>query len=200
MRIVRRALAALKRAWTGLRYRRIRRRFHGVRKLNLGCGGARFEGYFNVDIVPTVATDFVADIGDPYWLESDHFEEIRLDAVFEHLYRWQQKDFLAHVHRALQPGGRLVINWLPDFDVLIEAYRDKKPGIVGSTFDLFEVYRFSHGDPQPHNSPQQLHKDLFTRDSILALLQEVGFEKIEVAHAAYKDETVALNMNVVAVK
>ena len=101
--------------------------------------------------------------------------EIRLENVFEHLYRYQQNNALEQFKRILKKDGCLIIKWLPDFDNIIGAYLKKENGIVGETFDLFNVYRLTHGDPLPRNSPQQIHKDIFTKETIKTLLENNGF-------------------------
>ncbi len=185
------------RSW---RWRHLRRGKSGVARLNLGCGNSALEDYINIDVVPSQATDFVADISDLAFLESAFWEEIRLDAVFEHLWRWQQLPFLQHVWRALQPGGLLVINWLPDFEVITRAWQQEQPGLKGPVFDLYHVYRFTHGDPQPNNGVHQVHKDLFTEESLAELLRTAGFSRFRIQHVCYRDEYLPLNMKVEAWK
>ena len=48
--------------------------------------------------------------------------EIRLENVFEHLYRYQQNNALEQFKRILKKDGCLIIKWLPDFDNTIGAY------------------------------------------------------------------------------
>ena len=142
-------------------------------KLHIGCGDKRLAGYVNIDIVPTEASDVVMDVSkDLYLVPSDIASEIRLESAFEHFYRYDQLTILKHFHRILKKRARLVIMWLPDFDVIIDAYLKNEAGIVGSRFDLFNVYRYTHGDPVPRNSPHQLHKDIFNKDSIRRLLED----------------------------
>ena len=197
-RAPRRLLRLIQLAWLTVGWKFVRLGNPSTTKLNLGCGDVHIPNYLNLDVVRTKAVDFVADISELSFLESGMYEEIRLDAVFEHLYRWQQLPFLKSAYRALKPGGKIILNWLPDFDTLISAYQNKTPGIKRPVFDLYEVYRFTHGDPTPLNGPQQIHKDIFTAQSITKLLQEADFSDIEVKNVRYRDEKVPVNMNIIA--
>jgi len=160
-------------------------------RLHLGCGNVRLEGYVNIDIVPTPATDLAADITRLSMFADASVEEIRMDAVLEHLREW---------HRVLRPEGTLSVSWIPDFDVIAETYVHKRPGRFGGPFTLHEVYRYTHGEPIPANAPEQIHKDLFTRDSVKADLEAAGFEITSIENVSYGDERIALNLNVVAKK
>jgi len=174
--------------------------FDGV-KLHMGCGDKKLKGYVNIDIVPTEGSDLVMDVAKGlHLIPSDTALEIRLESVFEHFYRYQQPKVLQHFHRILKANGRLVIKWLPDFEAIIEAYEKMSPGAVGNRFDLFNVYRLTHGDPIPENSPQQLHKDIFTKDSIRALLTEQGFLIERIEKEFFPGEEVAVSLNIIASK
>ena len=146
-------------------------------KLHIGCGDKKLINYVNIDIVPTEATDVVMDISKGLAQIPSHIaSEVRLENVFEHFYRYDQEGILKQFHRILKKDGNLVIMWLPDFDAMIEAYRKKeKVGFKGGVFDLYNVYRYTHGDPVRRNSPAQLHKDIFSKYSISALLENTGF-------------------------
>ncbi|MCK4248298.1 MAG: hypothetical protein KAX15_00805 [Candidatus Omnitrophica bacterium] len=168
-------------------------------KLHLGCGDKKIQGYVNIDIVPTEGTDLVMDIAQGLDLiPSGIAAEIRLENVFEHLYRYQQNDTLEQFKRILKKDGCLIIKWLPDFDNIIQAYLKKEKGVVGETFDLFNVYRLTHGDPLPRNSPQQIHKDIFTKDTIKTLLENNGFMIEEMKNEVYPGEELALCVNIIA--
>jgi predicted SAM-dependent methyltransferase len=197
-RVPRKLLRLIQITWLKVGWKFVRLGSSSITKLNLGCGNVHLPNYLNLDIVRTKAVDFVADISDISFLESGLYEEIRLDAVFEHLYRWQQLPFLKSAYKALKPGGKIVLNWLPDFDTLICSYQNKIPGIKSEMFDLYEVYRFTHGDPTPLNGPQQIHKDIFTAQSITKLLQEAGFSDIDVKNVRYEEENVPVNLNIIA--
>ncbi|MFH1245070.1 MAG: hypothetical protein V1662_01135 [Candidatus Omnitrophota bacterium] len=174
-------------------------------KLHIGCGDKKLNGYLNIDIVPTEGADIVIDAArDLYRIPSDIAVEIRLESVFEHFYRCQQKKIPAHFYRILKRSGQLIIKWLPDFDLIAAAYLNKSKGDFDKEFDLYNVYRLTHGEPAPENSPQQMHKDIFTKQSITNLLQESGFRIERITNERYGNgahqETLAVNINVIGVK
>lgn len=167
-------------------------------KLNLGCGGKPYAGYVNVDVQATPAVDLVSEITALPMLPDGCAQEILLEAVFEHLYRYERPDALAEWRRLLAPGGTLTVRWIPDWDVICDLYQRRVPGLVGDVFDLEHVYRYSHGLPTPFNAPHQLHKDLFTKDSVRAEFEAAGFVVERLDNTCFADEPYALNIDVVA--
>jgi len=198
------------RRWSWLLYRRrniLKRRIEGFLKkdvkFHIGCGDKRLQGYVNIDIIPTEGSDVIMDIPkELHLIPSDIASEIRLESVFEHFYNYEQHMVLQHFHRILKKEGSLVIKWLPDFDAIIKNYLKKEAGIIGKEFDLFNVYRLTHGDPTAKNSPYQLHKDIFTKDSIKHLLEEHSFyvKKLENEAFSNSGEKTAISINIIAVK
>lgn len=176
------------------------REFPRPLRLHLGCGSVHLDGWVNVDLQPAAAVDLVSDVTKLDAVADASVEEIRMEAVYEHLFRHQRLAALREWHRVLVPGGRLHILWIPDFDAVIDQYLKKAPGLVGPVFDLEHVYRFTHGDPVPWNAPEQLHKDVFTRESVAREMADAGFEVERLELAIYRDEPVPLNLNLTARK
>ena len=55
------------------------------KKLEVGCGDQKREGYIGMDIVPLAGVEVVHDMNEMPWpLEDNTFEEIVLDDVLEH--------------------------------------------------------------------------------------------------------------------
>ena len=167
-------------------------------RLHLGCGNVRLAGWLNVDIVSTPATDLVADITHLEAFADRSVDEIRMSAVYEHLFRQQRLSALREWHRVLIPGGRLYIEWIPDFDVYAREYLAQGTNTGNPRFDLEQVYHCTHGNPVSWNAPEQLHKDLFTRASVERELRDAGFDIERIENACYRDEPLALNLNVTA--
>lgn len=152
----------------------------------------------NIDIVQTSATDLTANITQLDMFPSEAIEEIHMEAVYEHLYRFERKTALKEWFRLLCPGGKLTIDSIPDFDVFAENYLMRKSGIRGDLMTLDDVYLGTHGDPVQWNAPEQLHKDLFTKDQLRSELEAAGFEIESIENVCFEDEPVAVNINVVA--
>jgi len=170
-------------------------------KLHLCCGGKKYKDYINVDIVPLEGADATMNIPqDLFLVPSDIVSEILIENGFEHFYRYQQDDLLKECRRILKDKGRLVIKGIPDFDLIADAYMNKKKGNISAVFDLYEVYRITHGDPTPKNSPYQLHKDIFTKNTFRGLLERHGFSIEEMGDKVFPGENTAVGFDVIAVK
>lgn len=121
-----------------------------LKKLNLGAGEGRKEGYINVDWQKLTNPDVVHDLNDfPYPFENDSFDIIEASHVLEHL----DKPFMAmkEMHRILKPNGLLHLK-VPHFsrgmthpehshgfDITFPLYFDKtftKSGFFGVEFCL----------------------------------------------------------------
>ncbi len=66
---------------------------------------------------------------------------------------------------------------IPYFRNIARLYVERGPGTASPVFDLYNVYRYTHGDPEGQQAwwIGQLHKSLFGEDELAALLAESGF-------------------------
>jgi predicted SAM-dependent methyltransferase len=168
-------------------------------KLHLGCGPKILDGYINIDLYSPYA-DIKLDITDLSYFANNSVDEIFMNAVFEHLYTFEQIPALREWRRVLKPNGKLRINSIPDFDVIADAYYNKQKGNCGEVFNLYEVTRYSHGDYTPENRLGQIHKDLFTKEKVDKLLKEAGFTVQLIEDVHWEKEPVPCNINIIAVK
>jgi len=123
------------------------------KKLNLGCGEQKKEGYINVDWLKDLNPDIVHNLNVfPYPFNHSEFDLIEADHVLEHLDR--PFDVMKELHRLLKSGGKLVIK-VPHFsrgfthaehahgfDVTFPLYfSDKftKSGYFGTNFMLEKI-------------------------------------------------------------
>ena len=84
-----------------------------MKKLNLGCGEFKKEGYVNLDISETCYPDIVHNLETfPYPFDNDDFELIELNHLLEHLS--EPFKVMSELHRLLKPEGLLVIR-VPHF-------------------------------------------------------------------------------------
>jgi SAM-dependent methyltransferase len=133
-------------------------------RLHLGCGGKHFDGYVNVDLWITDATDVISDITSLPWpdnaaniIESYH--------VIEHISHKRIEKTLTDWHRVLKPGGKLVLE-CPHFDVAIREY------LSGNESRLLNIFgrQRSEGDAHLYG---------FNPERLIRLLSEVGFKDIK---------------------
>lgn len=171
----------------------------GPVRLHLGCGHKILDGYVNIDLYSPVA-DVKMDITTLSGFDDESVDEIYLNAVFEHLYIFEQRKALAEWRRVLKPGGSLRIDSLPDFDEIVRAYINREPGNQGGVFDIEEVSRYTHGAYSSFNRLGQIHKDVFTKAKIGKLLQRAGFEVVGIENSCQGDEPNPVNINVMATK
>lgn len=141
---------------------------------HLGCGETHLEGYVNVDVRSTPATDVVSDLNE---LElAQPADGCFSHAFFEHLRRDARVPHLVAVRRLLTDQGFVCYIGLPDFRAVAEHYLSRSPGVIGPTFDLYNVYRYTHGDPENVDYYfEQLHKSLFDVEEVQDLLADSGF-------------------------
>lgn len=120
------------------------------KKLNLGCGEDKKQGYVNLDWSPRYSPDIVHDLNAlPYPFEANTFDLVEASHVIEHLDR--PFAVMNELHRILKPGGRARIK-VPHFsrgfthaehahgfDVTFPTYFNpayKTSGFYGSEFGL----------------------------------------------------------------
>ncbi len=168
-------------------------------KLHLGCGDIILKEYINIDLYSPNA-ELTLDIEDLSYFDDSSVSEIFMNAVFEHIYTFQQIPALKEWKRVLKPGCKLIINSIPDFDIYAKAYLEKAPGNTQKEFDLFEVFRYTHGGYNENNRYRQIHKDIFTKEKVKYLLESAGFEIESIKNVHWKNEPIPCNINVIAVK
>lgn len=157
-------------------------------RLNLGSGFAPLEGYLNVDVQELPEVDVVAAVDELGVFPDGCAVEVRMDAVYEHLYNFERPRALAEWCRVLAPGGRLQLNWIPDFELVIDKYLEKAPGLTGPIFDLKHAANLLSGLYTPFDVPPMLHKDLFTKSSVRTELESAGFEVEAITNPCYVNE------------
>jgi hypothetical protein len=148
----------------------------GSLRLHFGCGDDRLTGFVNVDYRLTQATDVTMDLALPR-LGAGTVAFAFSHAFFEHLYRNARLPHLQRIRQSLEPRGVCCYIGIPYFRNIARFYLEGAPGIVGPSFDLFNVYRYTHGDPEhaPGWWLGQLHKSLFDEHELDRLLRESGF-------------------------
>ncbi len=169
-------------------------------KINLGCGDRPCPGFVNVDRRHTSATDVTMDLSRPRFTPGS----VRVcfsHAFFEHLLRNDRLPHLQAIHEALEPGGIVCYLGIPDFANIARFYLERRPGIVGPVFDLFNVYRYTHGDPEAVGwYMAQLHKSLFDYGEVVQLLTRAGFQHFVVVSYCFGMEKLPVNLGFFAIK
>jgi len=145
------------------------------KKLNLGCGAKRLDGYVNCDVVKTIYTDEVFSLVDiPY--QNGSISGIYCEHVLEHLSHNESHKAVKEMSRVLQPGGELLL-FIPDLEKCCLNYLNGS-GIVNGfpakewfKYTMFGIQRDENGVPADY----QIHKTGFSRNEIIKLLEENDF-------------------------
>jgi len=172
-------------------------------RLHLGCGDDHLPGYLNCDYRLTNAADVIMDCNSLRKFKNISVTEVFSHAFFEHLYKAQQLPFLIDCHRVLKENGYIFFLGIPDFEVIAQEYLDNADfkGEKGG-FNLYQVYRYSHGDPEIAQDYwlEQLHKSLFDKKYLKDLLLTAGFSKIVLFNYCYPGEKIPLNLGFIGYK
>ena len=93
-------------------------------RLHIGCGDVNLPGFFNIDARPLPHVDLVkTDIFDLSEFKNDSIDLIYMCHVLEHVCHADLQKVLTETRRVLKKGGLLRLS-VPDFDLMIEIYRD----------------------------------------------------------------------------
>jgi predicted SAM-dependent methyltransferase len=169
-------------------------------KINLGCGDRGCPGFVNVDRRQTSASDVTMDLSRPRF-RAGSVRVCFSHAFFEHLLRNDRIPHLQAIHEALEPGGVVCYLGIPDFANIARFYLERRPGIVGPVFDLFNVYRYTHGDPEAVGwYMEQLHKSLFDYGEVVGLLRVAGFRHFAVISYCFGMEKLPVNLGFFTIK
>lgn len=92
-------------------------------KLNLGCGNRREDGYVNIDIVKTAATDQIVNLFQFPWPWHDgDVDEIFAAHFFEHVPSYLRFEFMDECYRVLKPGG--IVRFIVPYYSSVSAIQD----------------------------------------------------------------------------
>jgi predicted SAM-dependent methyltransferase len=171
-------------------------------RVHLGCGDVRMKGFINVDFRTTLATDVQHDCRDLSVFPSGSLSVVFSNAFFEHLYKNDRVKCLQSIYTALRPEGEIVFTGFPDFERVARAYLEKKKGLISERFDLYHVYRFTHGDPEHVDGwwLEQLHKTIFDKDEVEQILQQAGYRHYIIFDYAFRQDDLVVTMGFVAFK
>ncbi len=187
-------------------------------KLNVGCGGRPLEGYVNIDMDTadelrkryphhTFAPDFMSYQYDIFKLpyEDGTVEEVRTDALIEHLSFPEEPKFFNEVKRVLKSGGSFhfetpdfeetVKDWLKAKDDWKEFYRNDDEAIAKKHW--FGTYSYARENRWGYlaamifgtqNGEGQFHKNCYTEGKIRAMLDYLGFADVRIVRERWQGD------------
>lgn len=95
------------------------------KKLHLGCGNKKIEGFINIDVRDIDGVDLVEDITNLKSIKNSSVDLIYVSHVLEHIGRNEYLDVLKRWYCLLNDGGILRIA-VPDFEAVVEHYIENK--------------------------------------------------------------------------
>lgn len=155
---------------------RHRRRGDRPKRLHVGCGNNRFEGWINADITADAELIIFMERRLPF--PDASLSRIYSEHVLEHVSYEVGVRFLREAFRVLEPGG-VVRLAMPDLQELIEGYRQ---GDWRTRFDWtkWPAYAFLRTGAQMLNVGFRWwgHQHLYDREELQRALEEAGFAEI----------------------
>ncbi len=190
------------------------------RRLNLGCASRLLAGYINIDMdslqeiqkrypnvnvagTPGAAFHQCNILELPY--EDESIDEVKADALLEHMSFLEEPKFFYEVKRVLKPGGLLEFS-VPDFEWLVkkwlEAEDDWKDFFRNDDEAIkqqhwFGQYSYSYdsrwgyvtaGIFGPQNGEGQFHKNAYTESKIRAICKKLNFDEPEISRFFWKGD------------
>ncbi|MBM0105626.1 methyltransferase domain-containing protein [Steroidobacter sp. S1-65] len=101
----------------------ISRRSRPHRKLEIGPGAQRIDGFETLNVVPASNVDYVWDAAKRLPFADGAFEVVYASHILEHIPWYNTEAVLAEWARIVSPGGRLEI-WVPDGLKICKAFVD----------------------------------------------------------------------------
>ena len=148
-----------------------------MKKLHLGCGRKKREGWINIDADKGVKPDVVANVKSLKMFENNSVDVIECCHLLEHLTYKDAFMALKEWHRILKKGGTLLIE-LPNLQRCVEMIYNKEPG-EAFKYALIGIYGGGYlPDKSRPDSIHQLHKSGWTLDYLKDSLLSMGFSKV----------------------
>lgn len=135
-------------------------------KLNLGCGSDLKEGYTNIDLY--YPADIKHDLTIPLPYADNSVDEIYASHIIEHFSRDEWERVKLDWLRVLKSNGILTVA-CPEFEKCLNKWLTDK----STDYWLKTIYGSQENEGN-------LHKNGFTKDSLIKELTEVGFYNLKV--------------------
>tara|TARA_R110000824_G_scaffold9783_4_gene43265 strand:+ start:3435 stop:3962 length:528 start_codon:yes stop_codon:yes gene_type:complete len=135
-------------------------------KLHLGCGGAYFDGWVNVDISNDTKADHLDDVSTLETIDDGSCDLIYASHVLEHFGRNEYEEVLRVWQKKLKDGGILRLA-VPDIGSAFRWYNGE---------NLQELLGIFYGGQR---TSYDYHKMGFDKHGLSTKLKELGFKNIE---------------------
>lgn len=151
------------------------------KKLNIGCGGKRLEGYVGVDLFKSDSVDEIFEMDNiPY--KDNTINAIYSEHALEHVPFERAEKTLKEWCRVLEPGGELLL-YMPDFENCCREYLNaplENPNFMSTRawfkFTIYGIQKSQAGEPDD----AQIHKCGFSKEEIGIVVERNGFTVLSV--------------------
>jgi predicted SAM-dependent methyltransferase len=156
---------------------------HEIRRLHLGSGSTRIEGWLHTDVEPTGAGCIKLDMTAPFPFPDGVFHYIVSEHSIEHIKYEDGKRALKECWRVLAPGGMLRIS-TPDLSLLAATLTAE----FGQAQPVLSEYAAICGQAPEMATPAFLlnnefrawgHQFIYDESTLVRLLSEAGFSEIK---------------------
>ena len=161
------------------------------RRLEIGPGSERLQGFETLDCVARIYVDYAHRAEQALPFKDNTFEIIYASHILEHIPWYQTRIVLAEWIRTIEPGGQLEI-WVPDGLKICKAFIDAE--LHGDNYiDRDGWYRFneerdpcmwvagrvfSYGDGTGKPMHPNWHRALFSARYLTHLLESLSLEDV----------------------
>ena len=161
------------------------------RKLEIGPGEERIEGFETLNIYPGKNVDYACDAAGRLPFDDGDFSIVYASHILEHIPWYQVADVLKEWVRVLKPGGRLEI-WVPDglkiCKAWVNAETDGSREFEDDNWFRFNPDRdpciwasgriFTYGDGTGRINDPNWHRSVFSERYLAGLLEKAGLSEV----------------------
>lgn len=109
------------------------------KKLDLGCGNNRAQGFIGVDVAETECVDVIHDLTQAPWpFDDESIDEARACHCFEHFTPPQRIVFMNELGRVLKKGAGCVFTTPRGLDRQMQDFTHQWPPIVETSYLYFD--------------------------------------------------------------
>lgn len=145
-------------------------------KLHIGCAEIRRNGYINIDVRKTPATDVVTEAWNLKIYNNNSIDEIYTRHMFEHLDPNEARVVLSEWSRVLKDNGVLHII-VPDLIFHCKQLLERASDPKELNHALCSIYGWR--DERRGGSIFDAHKWGYTKETLIKLIKEYGFTIFE---------------------
>lgn len=163
------------------------------RKLEIGPGKRRIEGFETLNIEPGFSVDYIFDASKKLPFADGTFDLVYASHILEHIPWYHTENVLKEWARIIKPGGYLEI-WVPDGLKIAKAFVDaethSKNNFKQDGWFKFNEEQdsckwasgriFTYGDGTGEINNSNWHRALFSKRYLMKILERAGLGNIEV--------------------